>query len=101
MSTVVNTHAEPESRHDVPYAGVTRTVRPAPPRYRNEIGNRNNWLQVEVSGTHCNRDAIGTRVTVVSGNLSQIRELDGGNGNGRPRGFTRGIVCELSKWCVG
>ncbi len=49
--------------------------------YRNNIGNRNNWLQVELSGTHCNKDAIGTRVTVVSGKLEQIRELDGGNGN--------------------
>jgi tetratricopeptide (TPR) repeat protein len=49
--------------------------------YRNDIGNRNNWLQVELTGTHCNRDAIGTRVKVVCGDLSQIRELDGGNGN--------------------
>ena len=49
--------------------------------YRNDLGNRNNWLQVELTGTNCNRDAIGTRVTVVCGQLSQIRELDGGNGD--------------------
>ncbi|MCP4589152.1 MAG: hypothetical protein GY842_00265 [bacterium] len=49
--------------------------------YRNDLGNRNNWLQIELRGTHCNRDAIGTRVTVVSEGLSQIRELDGGNGD--------------------
>ena len=49
--------------------------------YRNDQGNRNNWLQVELAGTNCNRDAIGTRVTVVCGELSQIRELDGGNGD--------------------
>ncbi len=49
--------------------------------YRNDIGAGNNWLQVELAGKHCNRDAIGTRVTVVSGDLSQIRELDGGNGD--------------------
>lgn len=49
--------------------------------YRNDLGNRNNWLQVELAGTNCNRDAIGSRVTVVSGDLSQIRELDGGNGD--------------------
>ena len=49
--------------------------------YRNDVGNKNNWLQVELAGTHCNRDAIGTRVTIVSEGLSQIRELDGGNGD--------------------
>ncbi len=49
--------------------------------YRNDIGNRHNWLQVELVGNNCNRDAIGTRVTVVSEGLSQIRELDGGNGD--------------------
>jgi tetratricopeptide (TPR) repeat protein len=49
--------------------------------YRNTIGNRNAWLQVELTGTNCNRDAIGTRVKVVCGKLSQIRELDGGNGD--------------------
>ncbi|HUU85100.1 MAG TPA: FG-GAP-like repeat-containing protein [Phycisphaerae bacterium] len=49
--------------------------------YRNDLGNGNNWLQVELTGTNCNRDAIGTRVTVVCGGLSQIRELDGGNGD--------------------
>ncbi len=49
--------------------------------YRNDIGNRNNWLQVELAGTNCNRNAIGTRVTLVSGDLKQIREVDGGNGD--------------------
>ena len=49
--------------------------------YRNDLGNKNNWLQVELTGTNCNRDAIGSRVTVTCGDLSQIRELDGGNGN--------------------
>jgi len=49
--------------------------------YRNDIGNRNNWLQVGLAGTHCNRDAVGTRVTLVSDGLSQIREVNGGNGD--------------------
>ena len=31
--------------------------------YRNDIGNKNNWLLVELTGTNCNRDAIGTRIT--------------------------------------
>jgi tetratricopeptide (TPR) repeat protein len=49
--------------------------------YRNQIGNRSSWLQVELTGSNCNRDAIGTRVKVIAGDLSQIRELDGGNGD--------------------
>ena len=49
--------------------------------YRNDIANPGNWLQVEVKGTHCSRDAIGTRVTVASEGLTQVRELDGGNGD--------------------
>ncbi|MGD2108304.1 MAG: FG-GAP-like repeat-containing protein [Phycisphaerae bacterium] len=49
--------------------------------YRNDIGNDNNWIQFELTGTNCTRDAIGSRVTVVSEGLSQIRELDGGNGD--------------------
>jgi tetratricopeptide (TPR) repeat protein len=49
--------------------------------YRNEIGSRNNWLQVDLVGTTCNRDAIGARVTLVSEGASQIREVNGGNGD--------------------
>lgn len=49
--------------------------------YRNDIGGRGNWVQVELTGTNCNRDAIGSRVKVVSEGLSQIREMDGGNGD--------------------
>jgi tetratricopeptide (TPR) repeat protein len=49
--------------------------------YRNDIGNQNNWLQIDLVGTNCNRDAVGTRVTVVAEGLRQIREVDGGNGD--------------------
>ncbi|MEE8593692.1 MAG: FG-GAP-like repeat-containing protein [Candidatus Bipolaricaulota bacterium] len=49
--------------------------------YRNEIGARNNWLQVDLVGTTCNHYAIGARVTLVSGGVSQIREVNGGNGD--------------------
>jgi len=48
--------------------------------YRNDIGNKNNWLQLELTGTNCNRNAIGTRVTLVCEGLSMIREVYGGNG---------------------
>lgn len=49
--------------------------------YRNDRANKENWLQVDVQGTNCHRDAIGTRITVVSEGLSQIREVNGGNGD--------------------
>ena len=49
--------------------------------YRNEIDHTNHWLEVDLKGTHCNRDAIGTRVTVVCGDKKYIREVNGGNGD--------------------
>jgi tetratricopeptide (TPR) repeat protein len=49
--------------------------------YRNDMGQRSHWLEVDLTGTNCNRDAIGTRVTVAAEGLTQIREVDGGNGN--------------------
>lgn len=48
--------------------------------YRNEVGASRHWLQVRLIGTRSNRDAIGSRLTAVAGGLSQIREVDGGNG---------------------
>ena len=47
---------------------------------RNDGGNASRWLRVKLIGTHCNRDAIGARVTVVSGGLTQIREVKSGSG---------------------
>jgi hypothetical protein len=37
-------------------------------------GNKNNWIKVALTGTTSNKSAIGARVTVVSGDLKQIRE---------------------------
>jgi len=39
-----------------------------------------NWLEVRLIGTKSNRDAIGARVKLRAGNLTQIREVNGGNG---------------------
>jgi hypothetical protein len=38
-------------------------------------GSPGNWLHVELLGVRSNRDGIGARVTVVTGELSQIREM--------------------------
>ncbi|MFQ6042094.1 MAG: CRTAC1 family protein [Candidatus Poribacteria bacterium] len=47
---------------------------------RNDGGNRNNWLMIKTIGVKSNRDGIGTRIKVVSGSLSQIKEVNSGSG---------------------
>ncbi len=42
---------------------------------RNDGGNRNNWIQLKVIGTKSNRSAIGARVKVVAGGLTQYAEV--------------------------
>ena len=48
--------------------------------YRSVSENVGNWLQFKLTGTKSNRDAIGARITVKAAGLTQIREIDGGNG---------------------
>lgn len=48
--------------------------------YRNEIGSRSNWLEVDLTGTKSNRDAIGARLEIRIGELIMIREVVAGNG---------------------
>lgn len=50
----------------------------APQLLRNEGGNANHALIVKTIGTKSNRDAIGARVKVVSGDLTQIEEVRSG-----------------------
>ena len=42
---------------------------------RNEGGNRNNWIQIQAIGTQSNRSAIGARIKVVTGELTQYGEV--------------------------
>ncbi|MGA2215761.1 MAG: CRTAC1 family protein [Bryobacteraceae bacterium] len=39
-----------------------------------------NWVQFLLTGTKSNRDAIGARIQITADGLTQIREIDGGNG---------------------
>lgn len=48
--------------------------------YKNNAGNSNKWFILNLQGTNTNRSAIGTRVTVKTGSLMQIREVEGGSG---------------------
>ncbi|HYG81394.1 MAG TPA: CRTAC1 family protein [Pyrinomonadaceae bacterium] len=58
---------------------VTNSGQP-PLLYHNRAGRRNNWLEIRLRGVKSNRNAVGARVKVVSGALSQIREVNCGNG---------------------
>ncbi|MDD9973330.1 MAG: CRTAC1 family protein [Candidatus Poribacteria bacterium] len=46
---------------------------------RNEGGNRKNWLGIKLVGTQNNRDGIGTKVTLTTEDMTQIREVKSGS----------------------
>jgi hypothetical protein len=48
--------------------------------YRSVTQGAGNWVQFLLTGVKSNRDAIGARIQVTAGGLTQIREIDGGNG---------------------
>ncbi|MCP5518455.1 MAG: VCBS repeat-containing protein [Verrucomicrobiales bacterium] len=49
--------------------------------YRNDLASGAAWIELDLAGTNCNRDAIGTRITVQCGDRKYIREVNGGNGD--------------------
>ena len=51
-----------------------------PTLLRNEGGNRNNWLGLELEGVESNRDAIGAQVRLVAGERRQLQEVKRGYG---------------------
>lgn len=46
---------------------------------RNDGGNGNRWLQIQLVGSESNRDGVGARVKVVAGDLTQYDERKGGS----------------------
>ena len=46
---------------------------------KNEGGNRKNWLGVKLVGTQSNRDGIGAKVKLISGNITQVSEVKSGS----------------------
>lgn len=52
----------------------------APRLLRNDGGNRKNYLQLRLTATHGSTDAIGTRVKITTGPLTQTREVRSGDG---------------------
>ena len=59
---------------------VVSNLKDTPTILRNDGDNTSQWLAVKLIGTHCNRDAIGARVTVISEDLTQMREVKSGSG---------------------
>ena len=45
---------------------------------RNDGGNRNNWIGLQLAGAKSNRDAVGARVTIKAGDLTMVRQIVGG-----------------------
>ncbi|MCP4571016.1 MAG: S8 family serine peptidase [bacterium] len=43
--------------------------------FRNDINNGNNWLHIDLVGGYSNAAAIGARVRIVAGGVTQIREI--------------------------
>lgn len=52
----------------------------SPKLLRNNYGLGNHWLQLDLEGTVSNRSAIGARVRIVSGGITQYREVGGDAG---------------------
>jgi hypothetical protein len=44
----------------------------------NSGGNGNHFLNFKLVGTKSNRDAMGARIRILAGGISQIREIEGG-----------------------
>ena len=59
---------------------VISNLKDTPTVLRNNGDNASRWLTIKLIGTHCNRDAIGARVTIVSESLTQMREVKSGSG---------------------
>ena len=57
---------------------VVNDLDSVPQLLRNDGGNKNNWIIVKTIGTKSNRDGIGAKVKVVSGDLSQLDEVRSG-----------------------
>ncbi len=43
--------------------------------FENRVGNRNHWVYFRLVGTRANKDAIGARVTIKAGGVTQVREV--------------------------
>ncbi len=59
---------------------VVLNARATPTLLRNVTQNKHHWVKIKLRGLHANRDGIGARVRVVSGDLNQFDEVRSGRG---------------------
>ena len=45
---------------------------------RNDGGSRNNWLMLDLRGTKSNRDALGTKISISAGGVTQTDQMKSG-----------------------
>lgn len=50
-----------------------------PKLLRNDGGNKRSWIHIRTVGVESNRDGVGTRITVITGDIQQIREVAAGS----------------------
>ncbi len=60
--------------------GVVLNAREAPTILRNDSKNSNHWIKLRVIGVQSSRDAIGAKVRVTAGGLTQVAEKQSGRG---------------------
>lgn len=59
---------------------VILNARNGPTLLRNDSRSGNHWLGIRLQGTTSNRDGVGARIKVVSGDLTLVDEVHGGRG---------------------
>ena len=59
---------------------VILNSRRGPTILSNESASGNHWIEIRLRGTKTNRDGVGARVKVVTGDLTQIDEVHSGRG---------------------
>jgi enediyne biosynthesis protein E4 len=57
---------------------VVNDLDSTPQLLRNDGGNKNNWILVKTIGTKSNRNGVGAKVKVASGDLTQLDEVRSG-----------------------
>jgi hypothetical protein len=60
--------------------GVIANARESPTILRNDSPNNNHWVDIHLIGRNSTRDAIGARVHVTAGGLTQVAEKQSGRG---------------------
>ncbi len=60
--------------------------------FLNRNVSQNNWVEMRLQGTTSNRDAIGARVTLTAGGVTQMRDVRGTCGGGIAAGLCSRVV---------